>query len=233
MTYRTHYRAGAAEMIIESELLRIDGDKFRIETIDFTIEDFLIIKPSVAGMSDGNKITESAMANLKKVKISDKSFYSVESALKVYIVLNDILILDILIMENGKLGVIDFGCVKKLDDNFISNIMCIYNDNYDNNMSRLKEIYGSIGIFYKKNTGNGKFKKFITNWIEWITRPRRKEYFDFSKETEYFNEGLKYVREFYSYINYFDGSFTYFGRTEYGLFRLLQAIGARVKMQFK
>ena len=138
-----------------------------------------------------------------------------------------------LFMDNGELGLIDFGCVKKLDDDFLNNIEIIYNDDYDNDMTRLKEIYQSIGIYYKNNTNSNRFKEFITSWIEWITRPRRREYFDFSKESEYFTEGLKHVKEFYSYINYFDGSFTYFGRTEYGLFRLLQAMGARVKMQFK
>jgi predicted unusual protein kinase regulating ubiquinone biosynthesis (AarF/ABC1/UbiB family) len=135
-----------------------------------------------------------------------------------------------LFMENGELGVLDFGCIKRLDEKLLSSIASIYHNNNFNDIEKLEEICRGMGIIYKESSGNSRIGEFIREWIEWITRPRRREWFDFSRETDYFNEGLGKLREFYSYIKYFDGSFTYFGRTEYGLFRLLQSMGARVRM---
>jgi predicted unusual protein kinase regulating ubiquinone biosynthesis (AarF/ABC1/UbiB family) len=136
-----------------------------------------------------------------------------------------------LFMEKGELGVLDFGCVKKLDEELLRGIYSIYYNETGNDTERIKENCRDIGIYYRESAGNSRFSEFFLEWIEWITRPRRSEWFDFSKETDYFNEGLGKIREFYSYISYFNGSFTYFGRTEYGLFRLLQSIGARVRMR--
>ncbi len=135
-----------------------------------------------------------------------------------------------LFMEKGELGILDFGCIKRLDEKLLGGIISIYRNENNREIGRLEEICGSIGIFYRESSKNSRFGEFIREWIEWITRPRRREWFDFSKETDYFNEGLSKIREFYSYINHFDGAFTYFGRTEYGLFRLLQSLGARVRM---
>ena len=45
------------------------------------------------------------------------------------------------------------------------------------------------------------------------------------------DEAKKYIPKIYSYIERFDGSMLYFGRTEYGLFRILHRLGARVKIK--
>ena len=96
-------------MIVKSKLLRVEGDRFKIVSLDFEIKDFLKIRPSVVGVGDGEKLTENIMTNLREVRPGDKeadgrsneTYYSVESATKIYIILNGLRVLDIFIMEKN------------------------------------------------------------------------------------------------------------------------------------
>ena len=72
---------------------------------------------------------------------------------------------------------------------------------------------------------------FLSHWIEWITKPYRQDQFDFSKADAYFVHGMGQIRDLYRFVDRYEGSFTYYGRTEYGLMRLLQRLGARVRLR--
>lgn len=136
-----------------------------------------------------------------------------------------------LFRKDMKLGIIDFGCVEVIEPSVQEGLIAIHNPSLIQDPDSLEEIYGKIGIFFKKNFVDPKLHRFIKKWIEWLTRPTRSEYYDFSKNDDYFLEGIKYVREFYSFIDYFKGSFTYAGKAQYGLFRMLHRIGARVSIR--
>lgn len=134
-------------------------------------------------------------------------------------------------MDEGKLGIIDFGCIKKVDDRFASlNTRAIEHYN-KKDMSQLKELYDEMGIYYRKSFDDENFTGFITRWMEWLTRPMRQEYFDFGNSEEYFRERMELGREFYSHVDHFSGDFIYFGRAEFGLYSLLKMMGARVSLQ--
>ncbi len=126
-----------------------------------------------------------------------------------------------LFRDDGRLGLIDFGCVKKLSPDFIDK----------GNFNNAEELFRLSGIKCKKSETDRESYKFFTSWIEYITRPVRSEYFDFAENTDYFNEMKIYIPEIYNYIESYHGGFMYFGRTMYGLYRLLHRLGARVSLK--
>ncbi len=137
-----------------------------------------------------------------------------------------------LFRDDDKLGVIDFGCVKKLSKDFVKSIK-LSPELYENfNMAKLKKFYDNFGINFNHDFVDNEFQDFLLQWVEWITRPQREAYFDFSENCEYFDEGMEHLKQFYSFIDYFEGDFTFYGRSFYGLERILQTLGARVDMRF-
>lgn len=134
-------------------------------------------------------------------------------------------------MNDGRLGLIDFGCVKRLDSDLIKALGISAEKDFGNNPEKLKTFYHLAGIHFDKHFGHEDFQGFIHRWIDWILRPETEEWFRFYEGSEYFHEGMALLKEFYSYIQHFDGKFIYFGRAHYGLRRLLQRLGARVKMR--
>jgi predicted unusual protein kinase regulating ubiquinone biosynthesis (AarF/ABC1/UbiB family) len=133
-------------------------------------------------------------------------------------------------MDDGRMGVIDFGCIKSLDDTFLESIRILDSAGERNDFRKIKQMYNAIGIQYKDNSNDKEFENFIVEWIDWITKPIRSECFDFGANQDYFSEGMKLAPQMYKYVDKFDGSFLYFGRAEYGLYRILHRLGAKVKM---
>lgn len=133
-------------------------------------------------------------------------------------------------MPDGRLGLIDFGCIKTLNPQFLQNLKKLEHATESCDIKTIKEMYRAIGFQYNKKSEGREFEAFIMKWITWIIRPISTESFDFSENQDFFAEGLKLVPEFYRYIDKFDGSFLYFGRAEYGLYRILHRMKAKVKM---
>lgn len=135
-----------------------------------------------------------------------------------------------LFMDGGRLGLIDFGCVKKLDHDLIKALKISAGKDFEHHPEKLKTFYHLAGIHFDRHSSHDDFQNFIHQWVDWILRPERKEWFRFYEGSDYFQEGMTLLKEFYRYIEHFDGEFIYFGRAHYGLRRLLQRLGARVKM---
>ncbi len=137
-----------------------------------------------------------------------------------------------LFRDDGKLGIIDFGCVKKFNDNIIEGMILCTKKDFHLNPDNLEILYQKIGVNFNRDFNDPEFNTFIVNWVEWITRPQNEDTFDFFISDQYFNEGMQYVRTFYKYVNFFSGEFVYFGRAQYGLYRLLQKLGAKVTLKW-
>jgi len=135
-----------------------------------------------------------------------------------------------LFREDGRLGLIDFGCVKKLEDDFTENLKRLTRSIDEGDAEKLRKVYEAVGVYYKTGFNDKESREFISRWLEWVTRPIREEYFDFAENPDYFNEGRKFMPKIYGLIDRFDGSLIYYGRAEYGLYRILQRLGARVRL---
>lgn len=138
-----------------------------------------------------------------------------------------------LFREDGKLGVIDFGCVKRLRTDFIRSVQMATDPDFGEDPEKIKTFYRLAGIHFNRDFDHTDFNDFIHRWIGWVTRPEREGWFSFDRKNGYFDEGLSLLKDFYRYIEHFEGAFIYFGRSFYGLRRLLQSLGARVDMRLK
>lgn len=136
-----------------------------------------------------------------------------------------------LFREDGRLGLIDFGCVKMLEDNFTDNLKLLTNSIDEEDTETIRSIYGAVGMHYKTTSNSKEFRELTSRWLEWITRPLREEWFDFAENPDYFTEGRKFIPKIYGFVDRYDGSLVYYGRAEYGLYRILQKLGARVRMK--
>jgi len=136
-----------------------------------------------------------------------------------------------LFREDGNLGLIDFGCVKKLEKNFADDYKRVLALIDKGDFASSIELSKLSGIKYKKSRGEREFREFFSAWFEYITRPVRSEYFDFAENADYFSETKKFIPRIYNFIDGYEGGMMYFGRTMYGLYRILHRMGARVRMK--
>jgi predicted unusual protein kinase regulating ubiquinone biosynthesis (AarF/ABC1/UbiB family) len=136
-----------------------------------------------------------------------------------------------LFRDDGRLGLIDFGCVKTLESDFTDNLKLLACSIDEQDTEKIRQMYEAVGVHYKTTSNNKEFKEFTSHWLEWVTRPLREEYFDFAKNPGYFTEGRRFIPKMYGFVDRYDGSLLYYGRAEYGLYRILQKLGARVQMK--
>lgn len=130
----------------------------------------------------------------------------------------------------GQLGVIDFGCVKRLSADFVSDLRELKTTD-SRDLSRLASLHERVGIHYRKRGDRAGFARFFRAWVSWLQKPYRHECFDFSASNGYFVRGSKLAPALHHYIDHYEGTSIYYGRAEHGLMRMLERLGARVRMR--
>lgn len=92
-----------------------------------------------------------------------------------------------LMKEDGTLGVIDFGCVKVLPEDFYQTHFMVINPHIlDNEEAMIQAFYKNQFINERDSPQDVKFfSQLFKEMIELLSRPFREEYFDFSDD-EYF-----------------------------------------------
>lgn len=135
-----------------------------------------------------------------------------------------------LFRPDGRLGIVDFGCIKRFNSEFVQSIGLLCRHGGPKSGELLEGLYRKIGVVFDSSADRQELVTFLSHWIECLMTPYRQDQFDFSKADAYFAQGMGQIRDLYRFVDRYEGSFTYFGRTEYGLMRLLQRLGARVRM---
>jgi predicted unusual protein kinase regulating ubiquinone biosynthesis (AarF/ABC1/UbiB family) len=136
-----------------------------------------------------------------------------------------------LFCADGRLGVIDFGCVKRLEPHLIQIIQRLNTPSVHLDLCEQETLHRCMGIHYRAHTDEPSFARFFTTWVKWLSEPYQQEVFDFGANHNYFQRGAGFAKTLYGYIDHYDGSFLYYGRAEHGLMRLLERLGARVRMR--
>lgn len=129
---------------------------------------------------------------------------------------------------NGQLGLIDFGCVRRLDDKAVDALRRAYAME-DSDPQAIARVHTDMGMRYRADLPGDELRKFLVNWSNWLSEPYRAERFDFGN-TDFFERGSVLGHEVRRLIESCDGSFLYFGRAQQGLFRLLQTLAVSVRM---
>lgn len=136
-----------------------------------------------------------------------------------------------LFRDDGRLGVIDFGCIKRLEPDFVHGIRLLSRPEVQRDPGLLEQLHGRLGIHYRAEIDRAALAAFLDEWVGWLSLPYQTDRFDFSRSGDFFARGAHLTRELYRFVDRYDGDFTYFARTEHGLMRLLQRLGARVRMR--
>lgn len=146
-----------------------------------------------------------------------------------------------LITSEGKLAIIDFGCVKKIPEDFYKPYFRLLNEDVLAESFDLESLFLELGFITNKDTE--KDKKFFVNlfkeMIELLGQPFRSERFDFGNDA-YFKQIFE-VGERVSKMQEIRKSPTargnkhglYVNRTYFGLYNLLNMLGAEVKTNKK
>lgn len=137
---------------------------------------------------------------------------------------------------DGKLGVIDFGCVKVIPAEFYSVYFQLLDKDIIKQPDQLMDVFYNLRFIYPDDTEQDKkfFIEVFTHLVELLGRPFRSAHFDFSQK-KYFEELYKFGDDI-SKMKAFRNSkrargvkdALYINRTYYGLYNLLHQLNAKV-----
>lgn len=141
-----------------------------------------------------------------------------------------------LIQEDGTIGLIDFGCVKRIPEDFYHKYFQLINSSIVNDDLKLKELFFDLEFIFRdepKDVQDLFFEVFKTS-MELLIRPFMSESFDFSNQA-YFDEMYEMGEELKSRKDIRKNGVArgsrhilYINRTYFGLFALLNELGATI-----
>ncbi|UKJ07189.1 ABC1 kinase family protein [Solitalea lacus] len=138
-----------------------------------------------------------------------------------------------LITPEGKLGIIDFGCIKELPDNFYYPFFAFVNNPFEDR-HRTIDYFKQLHMIFDDDSPE-MVEFYYQSYREMIglfARPFVQKVFDFSKP-DFFNE-LFFLGEKVSKMREFKQArgakdFIYVNRTNFGLYNILNDLGATVR----
>ena len=141
-----------------------------------------------------------------------------------------------IITPDDKLGIIDFGCVKEIPEDFYKIYFQLHHKDILNDADRLEKIFYQMRFIYPEDSENEKkfFKKVFFELLELLGRPFHTKQFDFSDPT-YFQtlysvgekvSGMKEIRDSKRARGIKHA--VYINRTYFGLYNILNELGATI-----
>lgn len=139
-----------------------------------------------------------------------------------------------IITEDLKVGLIDFGCIKKLNPEFLkvyiklNKTILLGDKEYTNFLDDLNLLKEDVPAKIKEN-----IFKIMVKIGRWYNRFYNVEYFDFRENKDIFHEPQDYFKELGKYRNYFRAQpdFVFLDRTRYGLYRIFEQMEVKVKIR--
>jgi predicted unusual protein kinase regulating ubiquinone biosynthesis (AarF/ABC1/UbiB family) len=140
-----------------------------------------------------------------------------------------------IIAKNGTIGLVDFGCVKHLDPGFV--------DQYHRLARSAAHCRGAMHFeqiiamgFVSPDVKGPQLEeiKRITNEAgRWFGRLFETDTFDFGANPNFMAEGKAVMRQYHQLRRHlsFDPEFIFLDRTRYGLWRIFEMMGARVRFR--
>lgn len=137
-----------------------------------------------------------------------------------------------LVLEGGKVGLVDFGCVKYFDDTFVSLYKELLQDSLHGDKAGYMELLQSLGITkpdLDSETMDRIFKVSVST-SQWLSQLYKDDRFDFKADPGFISRGTTLMRQTYalrSHMN-INSNFIFLHRTRYGLLRLFEQMEARI-----
>lgn len=135
--------------------------------------------------------------------------------------------------EDRKITVIDFGCVRKLSDQFNTHFSRILRAFYNDDAPAVFEAYADLNMVYE-DTSLEFYSKALQPFGEWITRPYRKNFFDFKQHKNYLKQGQVMMKEVHHHfkVDFVAEEFIFHNRTYFGLLQIFEKMGASVRFDY-
>lgn len=144
-----------------------------------------------------------------------------------------------LFMEDGKLGLMDFGCVKKVEEDFLHR----YNQLHLNLLENKDEItiiqqYMTLGMIEESN--ENEMLKFYTEVIQPLDtlykEPLAGESYDFKENSDFSKRGFEMIfevqqKQFHS-VHKLNEQFLFINRTLLGYYALFEKMGAKIDTKY-
>ena len=140
-----------------------------------------------------------------------------------------------IIAEDRSVGLVDFGCVKQLSKGFVDHyrqlpraVVHPDKEKYFNLLSEFRMIPSQLDERTKQL-----FYDTMVTFSQWFEKLFRDDVFDFQANPGFFAEGRMHMDKIYRLRKYVDMNpdFIFLDRTRYGLMRIFEMLGARVRMR--
>jgi predicted unusual protein kinase regulating ubiquinone biosynthesis (AarF/ABC1/UbiB family) len=141
-----------------------------------------------------------------------------------------------IITSDGKLGVIDFGCVKVIPPDFYKIYFQLLDPDILVDKAKKEKVFEQLHFIYPEDSQKDRkfFTDVFTTLVELLGRPFHTATFDFSEES-YFNELFKFGEEIGKLREFRESTrargvkdAVYINRTYYGLYNLLHDLNAKI-----
>lgn len=135
-----------------------------------------------------------------------------------------------LIQVDGRIALIDFGCVKELSAHFTGMLPVLLRAYRDDDPVKLLASYRALGMEYDNDDV---YEKVLQPFGRWLTQPFREDAFDFAEHADYTRNGKELIHDIanLSGVNKLAEDFIFFDRTLYGLCKIFERLGAKVRMR--
>jgi len=135
-----------------------------------------------------------------------------------------------IITKDNRLAMIDFGCMKEFDDEFIKTYKSIFHTYLCEDKEKILTTYKEIGFIKdKKLISDEMFEKKILPFNRWAIEPFLHQKYIFTKE--YLDEGVKYAGVWTKKEFVVLRDFVFLDRTIHGLFSLFEKMDAEIDMR--
>ena len=137
-----------------------------------------------------------------------------------------------LFRPDGSLIVIDFGCVKEISMRFAEPLPRVLKAYHDDDPEALFAVYGELGMLHGADKGR-LYEEILRPFGRWLTEPLRHDHFDFARHPDYTARGQPLIQKLSSLtdLDRLAAEFIFFDRTFYGLCKIFERLGARVRMK--
>jgi len=148
-----------------------------------------------------------------------------------------------LFLEDGELGLLDFGCVRHFSPAFVNLMPRLLRAYQCNNARAVMALYAELGIACSvpQSKQQDFYDQYLRPFGAWVTRPFEHAVFDFGQQQNPdIKEGFESIRKIAREAS-FDSTakdsmaneFIFYNRTFFGLYQIFERMRANVRMQHR
>ncbi len=137
-----------------------------------------------------------------------------------------------LFKPDGRVGLIDFGCIKTFSNQFVEHLPSLLASICNGDIDHTLKTYESIGMVISTDL-NSDMRDSLAEFTHWIAHPFMTESFDFKENNTYTNQAHELMQRLNSMptVEKIQEDLIFFERTSYGLFKIFERLEATVDLR--